>query len=243
MNSKLFSIGDIVALKIHPYFSGLDNIIISGEHNMVPPLMIIVELLKMEKNIQGRDNLIESFKYKCLWFSSKSFRFIDAWIFESDLKRIEENRNNINAACIKRGDKIILKSASYELGKKKSSLSYEDNSISIGNGNSIVTSLLSFLPPVLQVLEIQKHVSKNPIVSKKKNKVIRQVPSWDIKCILYDPLSDKICETILPIEALELIEDVKRPVLELIHKSIIELSYLCIKSPNKISLGRVDIQF
>jgi len=226
MDSKLFSIGDIVTLKTHPYHNNLTDIIISGDHIMLPPLLVVIEVFKARQTVLGDTSPTESFKYKCVWFSAKPYRFVDATLFESDLKLILENTTCICKVNLKRGDKITLKSSALELGKKKSSLTYEDNSFNAGSGNTVINSLLSFLSPVMQVIDVKEHISKNPLVEKKSGKTIRIVHGWDVKFSLFDPTADKISEYSLPLEALELIEEVEDSTFKLLQKTIVNSGYL-----------------
>ncbi|MDY0904253.1 WYL domain-containing protein [Pedobacter sp. CFBP9032] len=236
MESKIFSIGDVVALKIHPYQNNLTDIIISGDHIMLPPLMVVTEVFKTKQTILGTLGPIDTFKYKCTWFSPKQYKFIDIDAFETDLKLIALSTVDINKVTLKRGDRITLKSAPYELGKKKSSLTYEDNAVNLGNGNTVINSFLSFLPPIMQVLDAKEHKSTNPIVDKKTSKTVREVHGWDIKFSLFDPTTDRIAEYSLPLEAVELVEDVDEIKLSLLQGTINKSGYLAISSVKGISL-------
>lgn len=236
MESKIFSIGDVVSLKTHPYQNNLTDIIISGDHIMLSPLMVVLGVFKTKQTILGASGPIDTYKYKCTWFSPKHYKFIEIDAFEIDLKLIAISTVDICKSTLQRGDKITLKSAPLELGKKKSSLTYEDNSVNLGSGSTIINSLLSFLPPVMQVLDVKQHKSTNPIIDKKTNKTIRIAHGWDIKFSLFDPSSDKIAEYSLPLEALELIEEVDEAKLSLLQSTIIESGYLAIKSIHRESL-------
>lgn len=235
MNSKLFSIGDVVALKSHPYFEGLTNIIIAGDHNLISPLMIVVEVLKIKNNKYKGSTSIKNIKYRCIWFSSKSFCFNEIWLFEADLKLILRNTPNIDASTLNRGDRVILKTALYESGKKKSSLTLEDN-ITSAYGSTTINPLLSFLTPVFQVLEVKDYTSKDPLIDKKTNEVQRIPHSLEVKCSFFNSLADKLTEVTLPLEALESIEEVEVSTLQLLNKSISDSGFLAINSTEKTSI-------
>lgn len=236
MESKIFSIGDVVSLKTHPYQNNLTDIIISGDHVMLPPLMVVLGIFKTKQTIFNVPDPIDTFKYKCTWFSPKHYKFIEIDAFETDLKLISVSTVDICKSTLQRGDKITLKSAPFELGKKKSSLTYEDNSVNLGNGSTIINSLLSFLPPVLQVLDVKEHKSANPLIDKKTSTTVRVVHGWDIKFSLFDPTSDKVAEYSLPLEALELIDEVDEDKLNLLQSTITDSGYLAIKSIHGKSL-------
>ena len=210
MESKLFSIGDIVTLKTHPYIINNTTIIYSADHFMLPPLMIVTEIFKAKQSFKGVK--LNCYKYKCIWFSPKSYKFIDALIYEEDLKLIFKCSKTINKNILKRGDKITLKTTSYELGKMKSSLTYEDNSMTSDTGSTSISSLLSFMSPILQVTDLESYKCKFALEDKKLNQ-IRIVSAYDVKCILFDPNNDKVSEYTLPIESLELIVKVDETIM------------------------------
>lgn len=235
MNAKLFSIGDIVSFKSHPYLHSLTDIIISGDHIMIPPLMVVLDILKTEQSIFGNAEKGVVYIYNCTYFSPKIYKFISIEIIENDLKLIKSNDLTINKNILKRGDKVTLKTMEFELAKKKSSLTYEDNSISTDNGSTTINSLLSYLPPVIQVLDLEKHISKHPIANKKTGEVTRDVYQWNIKYLIFDPIDNKKHEFILPLEALTLIEEVDEDILKIIYDTISRSGCLSIKSNGKNS--------
>jgi hypothetical protein len=235
MESKLFSIGDIVALKTHPYFDGNTNVIISGDHIMLSPLMIVIEVYKSKQRFGGIKTDI--YKYKCTYFSPKSYKFIPAEVDEDDLKLVVKCSSSINKNCLKRGDQVLFKTAGMELGKKKSSLTYEDNSVNGGIGSTVINSLLSFLPPVMQVVDFEPHKSKHALTDKKLIP-IRDVPSFDLKFNYFDPTDDKIASYVLPIEALQLIDNVNEETISTLSSVITKNGYVNIKSVSGLTLAK-----
>jgi len=225
MELRKFNLGDLVCLKVHPFIEDIHNIIISGDATTLSPIMVISEILKSRHIDKITNTETFNLKYKCIWFSTKTHRFIDAWIFEADLKLFEKNIGDIDSKNLKRGDKITLKTIRAESVKKKSSLSYEDNSVSQGNSNTIINSLLSFLPPVLQVILVSKHQHKLPLVDR-GGKPIRIVSEWDIKCVNFDPLANKISEVTLPSEVLQLVLEINEKILREINDVIASETYL-----------------
>jgi len=223
MNSKLFSIGDIVALKNHPFFEENTDIIVSGDHLSLSPLMIVTEVHKAKYSFSGAKE--DSFKYKCVWFTTKSYKFTHAEIDEANLKLIQSCISTININILKKGAKIAFKTMEIELGKKKSSLSYDDNSVIAGAGNTVINSLLSFLPPVLQLVDFEPHKTKHHLVDK-KHTTIRNVSSIDVKVNFFDPTDDKLCLHTLPIETLEIIEEIDPKIVEELTKAIEQSEYL-----------------
>jgi len=236
MDTKLFSLGDVVALKTHPYFTDITNIIISGDQQQLPPLMIIVELLRAKEGTEIDGTFVHAYNCKCLWYSHKSYRLEHAWIMSSELKLIKRKSTSISIEFLKRGEVITLNSARLELLKKKSSLHYEDNTLGSGAGNTLVNALLSFLPPLMHFIEKRSHISKAPIKDKATGDVVRIVSMWDIKCSWFNPSADKISEIFIPIEALELVDQIDEKIIELIVDTIKEGGYLKIVSDDEIIL-------
>lgn len=225
MPSKLFSIGDVVTLKTHPYIKDLTNIIIAGDATMLPPLMIVMEIQHSKKSVEKQE--IDLYKYHCVWFSSRTNRFIQAWIVEADLKLITTAVANINQIILKRGDRVVLKSASHELGKQKSSFTCEDNSTQVHSGNTHIRPLLSFLSPVMQVLTISKFSPKD---------LKKETYYWEVKCSMYDPINDKISEVVLPLESLELIEPIDENLLNYLADMISKDAFLYTNQASKKSI-------
>jgi hypothetical protein len=235
MVSKLFSIGDIVALKTHPYLYGNTNIIISGDHVMLSPLMVVVEIYKSKQRFAGVKTDI--YKYKCTWFSPKPYKFVPTEIDEEDLKLVVQCSLSINKNCLKRGDQVVFKTAGLELGKKKSSLTYEDNSVNGGVGSTLINSLLSFLPPVMQVVDFELHKSKHALTD--KNLVpIRDVPSVDVRFNYFDPTADKIANHVLPIESLQLIENVDEKTIATLTSIIENRGYVRIETNALLTIAK-----
>jgi len=234
MESRLFNIGDIVSLNTHPYLEDLTNIIISGDHLMIPPLMLISDVLKLEMEILGRGKT-KIFEYKCVYFSPKKYEFVQVQKLETELKLIKRSTTNISATSLRRGDKVTLKSMEYELAKKKSSLSYEDNSVNTDNGSTTINSLLSFLPPILQVINVSKHKTKYTLPKAKSHEDKRILPSWDVSYLIFDPTIEKMSELILPIEVLEIVSEVSKKTLLAVSDTIVKGGYLKVQSNENIT--------
>jgi hypothetical protein len=80
-----FSLGDIVALNSHPYDQFLTSVIISGEPQLLSPLMVIIEVLNDTRNQYDEKTGEEISKTgnsqcKCIWFSNKSHQFEETWV-------------------------------------------------------------------------------------------------------------------------------------------------------------------
>jgi hypothetical protein len=201
-----FKIGDIVSSNQHPYFETYQKSIISGEHLMTPPMMVVVEvllILKNEHSEESGEKILEEgmANCKCIWFSSKTYQFEDHWFYSNQLKHIKEKKRNSDEIELKVGATVSLKTIKLELKKKKSSLSVE-HSYNESKDKKSITSLLSFVSPVMQVLQIKKTESKEIKFDMKSGKQKRFYPKTEVKCKWFNPSADKFTEKFLPLEVL-----------------------------------------
>jgi hypothetical protein len=213
-------LGDIVSLKSHPYIHKLSSIAISGDHMLVSPLMVVVEIL-----LDSRDQFDEksgeelskkgNAQCKCIWYSHKSFQFEEAWIYSKQLKVIVLSTKPLEKADLliesptSSYKSVSLKTVDLELCKHKSSLSCEE-SFQENNNKIIMTPLLSFVSPVMEVLQVQecKDEQKDSKYDSKSGKQKRFTPKWLVKCKWYNPNSNKISEKLLPIDTITVVEKV-----------------------------------
>jgi len=210
-----FKVGNIVSLKSHPYNSVTTDVLISGEATLIPPLMVITEVANEVKDSFDEKTGAEltrkgTSQCKCTWYSHQSAQYEEAWVHSSLLKHIDES-TNLTRTDIQVGSIVTLKSLPQELGKKKSSLKIERNSNSGNYDRTATTSLLSFVGPVMQViqvLETKTNESKESLYDIKTGTQKRFLSSWNIKCKWFNPAQNKMSEKFLPIESLRLIEEV-----------------------------------
>ena len=226
MESKIFSIGDIVTLKAHPFVSENTSIIVSGDHLSVPPLMVVIEISKSSYKVDKKK--IDAFRYDCMWFSSKSYKFEVSEIYEDQLKLIQAGSKPLDINIATRGNKLNFKTVNLEVGKKKSTISYDENS-SNSVINTTVNALLSFLPPILQFIGIETYSTKHPLTNKEE--VIRLIPSSAVRIGYFNPIDNNISEYPLPFEVLEFIEQIPEKRLAEIQKIIEKSAHL------KIGIG------
>lgn len=212
-----FKLGDIVALNSHPFSSFQHDILIGGESQLISPLMIIVEIQGDSQNlydensghqIQGKGG--STAQCKCMWYSSKSFQFEDAWISSKLLKKIKnidpvfkEKNSNGKYEHIQIGASVTLFTAHLELQKMKSSYKSEG-----GKERSSVNPLLSFVSPIMQIIGTAKNESKEPLYDSKTGNKKKEISELLIKCKWFNPSSEKLSEKLIPIEALTLIPQV-----------------------------------
>jgi hypothetical protein len=211
-----FRLGDIVALSSHPFTSFQHDILIGGEPQLLSPLMIIVEVVGDSQNlydenvgnqIQGRFG--STAQCKCIWYSSKSFQFEEAWISSKLLKKIKEKDSTLtekddnNYKHLLIGSSVTLCTARLELTKLKSSYKNEGE-----KERSSINPLLSFVSPIMQIIGTTKNDSKEPRYDSKTGNKKREVSELLIKCKWFNPSSEKMSEKLIPIEALTLIPEV-----------------------------------
>lgn len=217
-----YKVGSIVALKSHPYFNDLTITIITGDPSVIPPLMIIEEIIRDTKTLydERHGNPVSDktqCQCKCIWYSHKQGQFEESWL-SSKLLKIIESPNNLGRDEINIGMQVSLKTLDLEMSKHKSSLSYEGTSEI--QHKTTITPLLSFVSPVMQILEIRKNEEKEPKYDPKTGEIKRFVPEYSVKCKWYNSLSDKLSEKFLPIESLTLIDEVPREALIKISNDI-----------------------
>jgi hypothetical protein len=232
MDTKEISLGDIVSLSTHPYFEELTKTIISGDQLLLPPLMLITELVRDKEGTEVESTISYHFNCKCIWYSHKTYKFEHAWIMSTELKLIKKADLGLVERGLNRGDQVSLATLNIELAKKKSSMHYEDNSVSAGAGSTLINSLLSFLPPVMQVIATKPHESKAPLAYKKTGEIIRHVSALDVKCSWFNPSADRISDSVLPIEALQLLAAIDEKILLIIQNTIDKSKYLKIGTPS-----------
>jgi hypothetical protein len=151
---------------------------------------------------------------------------------DTDIKQILVHTDLINHNLLKRGELVRFITTGYELHKRKSSLTYEENQANSDVNRLSINPLLSYLPPVMQVLNWEINNSKLPLSNKKTNETIRWITSINVNCAYFNPTKDSITEISLPVESLELIPKVNEEYLFLINESIDKNSYLLITKDN-----------
>lgn len=206
-----FKIGDIVALGSHPYFESVTEILISGDHLTISPLMVIAEVLNDAKTafdeVTGTQISDKNHgQCKCIWYSSKSGQFEESWLSTKHLKLIEGSGSSEDQV-VDTSMRVALKTISLEMKKQKSSLSIDGNGMAKKNNNTI-SPLLSFISPIMQVVEVKKNEEKDTKYDIKTGNKRKFVTKTNVKCKWYNPVSEKMSEKILPIEILKQVVNV-----------------------------------
>jgi hypothetical protein len=209
----LFNLGDIVALKSHPYTSELQNILISGEPQLVSPLMIIVEIIKDSQDVFDEFTGVnlqlkgKTANCKCIWYSSKSSQFEEAWL-SSKLLKLVKRRGKAIAKSDVIDSLVTLSTAQMELAKVKSSLNIENE-----NKRTNLNPLLSFVSPLMQVIGVPKNDKKEALFDVKTGNKKKEISEQLVKCKWFNPSSDKMSEVLIPIEALSIVPSISEAML------------------------------
>jgi len=217
-----FQIGDIVALSSHPYFEGIDTIIQSGDPLQQSPLMIIAESIEVKRS-DNSTNLLSPLQHKCFWYSQKSNSFEHTWISESILKLIEKSKDILDFIP-EVGTKLLFRTTHMELHKRKSSLVVDS---SLKNSHSTqVTSLLSFVPPMLMVSGYINKDSKSGIVTELEPSSIKDYNF--LKVTWFNFSQDKISEGIIPVSCLKVLPESATDLIQQLQEVINKQQYIAV---------------
>jgi len=225
-----FLIGDIVTIVTHPFTAETSDVVISGEYQMTPPLMMVTEIID-----HSTDTQVIADKYKCLWFSTRENQLKESYLLETDLKKITYEADSLP---IMGGSLVVLKSSPLELGKRRSFLNKETQQSSTKNTNSIA-GLLTFISPVMTVLEVtifDKSKDKKTSAEIQAKKIYTDEIA---KCKWFNAVDEKFSECWIPLSCLTALPDIPHDMLALIKQTIDNLCYLTTDSllirPEQIS--------
>ncbi len=209
-NFGKYKIGAIVTIKSNHLKSveQYQEILLAGEPNFVTPLMIVSEILKIKTEIIDEatgvnKNSKGEFQYKCIWFSSKSFKIEEQWFYEKELICIDEDTNvhDLENPKFSFGDNLVLKTNHLELQKRKTYLDVEKDKTT-----NNISSLLTFCSPVFILIGYSSVNQKEPLIDTHTGKQKRLYCTKLVKVKSFNVKEDKYSEFLIPIEALEKIE-------------------------------------
>lgn len=248
-------LGNLYSLKNHPYEKEVENVKIAGYASMTPPILVISEILNPPKEHDIETGIPKSKQIKGIYYCHKNHKFESLWVNVMELKLIRENagsddedeieiatadseeiRTNglglqkypksISLEEIKKSflhQQVILKSCDLELGKLKTTFQSTENKPS-----EKTTAHLDFLPPVLTVIDVKPNEEK--ITYNPKSGNLKKISSvFLLKCKWYNPLSGSFSEDFIPIEAVDIVENVDT----VDHVSRLLISKEFIKQPLK----------
>ncbi|MCF8448190.1 MAG: WYL domain-containing protein [Bacteroidia bacterium] len=223
----IIQVGSIITLKSH-YCTHEDDFSLTmhdGKPEFVPPLMVVTEVLRQKKHKidenTGDPLLTENYKnqYKCTWFSNTKFQFEETWFHDNQVKKIILDTNNkAEKTQTYVGQKFEFITNPLESKKQKRSTKKVNQD---SNDYSITPNLLHVCP-ILIGIGTSKYESKDPIFDK-FNVQIRYTTKLLIKCKYYNENLNKFSEHLIPIEALNFLNE---PKIEKIKVAIKQKNYL-----------------
>lgn len=219
-------LGDLYSLKNHPYELNLSDVKIAAFANMTPPIFVVTEILNSPKEFDTETGKEKFKQIKCIFYSHKSHKFENLWLDIKHIKPIKKQDNKdvildkndevkttseteviktISIEDIKDiflNNQVVLKTCDYELGKLKTTFVKTDN-----KSSQRLNSHLDFLPPVLTVIDVKNNDEKIGFNPKSGN--LRKIASkFLLKCKWYNPLSGGFSEDFIPLETVEMVQDV-----------------------------------
>lgn len=240
-----FNIGEIVSFNSNSFKQAKEfkSVWIAGDQNYVVPLMVVTEISIDSKpkfnEDTGKTKPLKN-KYKCTWFSNKSLKFEEVWFFENELNSflIENEKKSIKSSdledVISKGSKVIFKTNSLEIMKRKSSLDYNNHSKQRKS-----SALLAFSSPVFVVIGFAEVQPKEPVIDPITNTVKRIYSNKLVKVKFFNSHSDKYSEFYVPIETLSLIKNNKDKLLDTLITAKENESKCLISSENEKFLCEV----
>lgn len=233
-----YKIGQIVSLRSNALqsISEYTTISLSGEPDFITPLMVVVEVLDTKTNnideVTGEERFDKGrFQYKCMWFSKNNFRFETNWFHGKELLHYTEEVDDSTSSKktkdnpkeeaekesvkFKIGDKLVFKTNSIEINKKK--LSYSSNN---GKNSLSINPILSFTSPPFVFVGYAKVEKKEPEKDSKTLEQKRWYPHRMVKIKTFNKKDDKISELLVPMEVMEKVEEVDEKTKSLLIEAI-----------------------
>jgi hypothetical protein len=217
-NFGKYKIGAIVTIKSNHLKSveQYQEILLAGEPNFVTPLMIVSEILKIKTEIIDEatgvnKNSKGEFQYKCIWFSNKSFKLEEQWFYEKELICIDEDTNDhdLENPKFSFGDNLVIKTNRLELQKRKTYLDVEKDKTT-----NKISSLLTFCSPVFILIGYSSVNQKEPLIDTHTGKRKREYCTKLVKVKSFNVKDDKYSEFLIPIEAVEKINEIDENILQ-----------------------------
>lgn len=220
MSETKYTIGKIVSLKSNHLKSNIQysTVNLAGEPNFITPLMIVSEILIQKPEIVDEEtgdvkNSKGSCRYKCIWFSNKSFKIEENWFFEKELLDFDEL--NVDKEIFKFGETVVLKTNFLELQKKKTNLELATN-FRINK----ISSLLNFCSPIFTFMGYQTVEKKEPEFDSKTLNRKRFYPEKIVKVKTFNSKEDKYSEFLFPIEAILKVNEIETKIIDDLVKTI-----------------------
>lgn len=231
-----FILGELVTLRYHPYLKNTKEIYIMADATMIPPVMVVTEILYLKTEVDITLESTEPQQIKCEFYSHKSHKYEINWFLPSQIKSIDNFVTNATStnkmedyilSGTEKNINVILKTWKIEIVKKKISLS----ETLLNKDNKTISANLNFLPPVMTIIKLEKNNKVS--TSKKPIKSNRIVPPYLIKCKWFNPKTDSLSEGEFTPESLDFISN-NDEVVNFIHENILAHKFLKFNNPNLI---------
>ncbi|UZT99310.1 hypothetical protein ODZ84_06990 [Chryseobacterium fluminis] len=206
------SIGDFVCLKNHPYTYDNNFIKISANADMIPPIMVISEILNKDEYDTVTGKLFEK-QFKCIYYSHKDGKYQDKWIKESQIKLLKPIKSYLNLYEFNSienydleflkdkyvNELVCLKNVDFELNKKKVFIDSSN-----GKRTEKENNHLDFLPPVMTIVDIVKNKEEKKF-SSRNAQLEKACSKYLFKCKWYNHKTTTYSEEFIPSNILGLI--------------------------------------
>jgi len=226
-NTFPFNLGDIVQFKGAINETGLTEIRVtkgdettvykSGQVKMIPPVMVVVEIVKEDKKKahlydEKTGNPIGSlFKARCIWFSQNTGKYEERWFNSKAI--IVVHKKSIEKSTLLINSNVSLRTKLYsddkleEIFEPKLKGNLDEPEIKYKITRTF--NNLTFIPPVMLIVGKQENkVDKDlPLFDKTTGEKKRIISDKNFKCMWYDYKSGKFSEKHFPPEALVQIEE------------------------------------
>lgn len=219
-----FNIGDLVTFKTHPL---LYDLYIKGDGKLVPPIMIVKEVIFENKDKKVFDDvsgnqIADKIKYICVHFDDNKSEFIESHLYHSQLESFEElniakvdekNQEEKYISLIEEvlrypkfnyefGKIVYFKTKKVEAFKKRESSKFKviekDNGEEVLTKEKIRNYVVNYITPDFVICGYKKEVYNDLYYNNGKPK--RKASTDFIKVKWFNSMQQKFSEQYLPIE-------------------------------------------
>ncbi len=242
---KTIKIGNIVAVKNHPYQQNNTKIKIAAYNHFTPPLMVVIEK-KSGKGYSADTGEKDCDLYNCIYYSTTNGAFEKNWFKGDQLKSLEDsdesfykdNRNKSLSSLKKDliGKLVTLRTVDLELQKKQV---YQD---SFGKVQKLKEkNLLDFLPPIGTIISVSTDENHSKYHEKSGKKVLSKNRVL-LKLRWFNNKASKFSEEDVPLSALK--ETIPHEVLDFNRDEVYLYSQeISLEGNEKTVVTQTPIQF
>lgn len=219
-----FNVGDLVTFKTHPL---LYDLYIKGDGKLVPPIMIVKEVIFENKDKKVFDDvsgnqIAEKIKYICIHFDDNKSEFIESHLYHSQLEsfknlkiaKLDEKKQfegyiplieevlNYPKFNYEFGKIVYFKTKKVEAFKKRESSKFKviekDNGEEVLTKEKIRNYVVNYITPDFVICGYKKEVYNDLYYNNGKPK--RKASTDFIKVKWFNSMQQKFSEQYLPIE-------------------------------------------